>query len=110
MDAWYEDECNVITGTDGTIFPPFHEKEEGITIFVPQMCRVMLADYQEPTKFSGIKSNRFSMNFDVSKYGESNCYCRDGEICPPKGILDLYPCTGAPIGISLPHFLDGNFL
>lgn len=80
MDAWYEDECNVVTGTDGTIFPPFYEKEEGYTIFIPQMCRAMRAEYEKPSQYVGIKTNRFSMNFDVTKYGETNCYCREGEI------------------------------
>ena len=108
LDAWYEDECNVVTGTDGTIFAPFHEKEEGFTVFIPQMCRAIRTDYQYPSSFAGINTNRHTMSFDVTKYGESNCYCRNGEECPPKGILDLFPCTGAPIGISLPHFYEGN--
>lgn len=109
MDAWYEDECNVIYGTDGTIFPPFHEKEEGFTIYIPQMCRPMTAEYVGPSKFAGIKTNRFAVSYDVLKYGEPNCYCRDGEKCPPKGMLDLFPCTGTPVSLSLPHFLDGNY-
>lgn len=110
LDAWYEDECNAITGTDGTIFPPFYEKEEGFTIFVPQMCRAMRVEYQEPSEYAGIKTNRFAMSFDVTRYGQPNCYCREGERCPPKGLLDLFPCAGAPIAISLPHFYQGNLL
>lgn len=110
MDAWYEDECNVVTGTDGTIFSPLHEKEEGLTIFIPQMCRAIRTEYQQPSKFFGIKTNRFTMSFDVTQYGESNCYCREGETCPPKGLLDLFPCSGTPIAISLPHFYEGNLI
>lgn len=108
LDAWYEDECNEVTGTDSTIYPPFHEKEEGVTIFIPQTCRAMVAEYQHPTQFAGIKTNRFSMSFDVTKYGDSNCYCREGETCPPKGLLDLFPCSGTPVAISLPHFCEGK--
>lgn len=108
MDAWYEDECNQISGTDGTIYPPFHEKEEGFTIFIPQMCSSIRAEYLEPSKVAGIKTNKFTLEFDVTKFGPSNCYCRDHEICPPKGLLDLFPCVGTPITISAPHFYKGN--
>lgn len=109
MDAWYEDECNQINGTDGTIFPPFYEKEEGYTIFIPQMCRSLTAEYQRPSKYAGIKTNHYTLSFDVSKYGPANCYCRDHEQCPPEGMLDLFPCIGSPIAISAPHFYQGYF-
>lgn len=108
MDAWYEDECNQISGTDGTIYPPFYKKEEGFKIFIPQMCQTFHAEYVQPSKFAGFKTNQFKMDFDVTKYGPSNCYCRDHEICPPKGLLDLYPCVSAPVAISAAHFYDGN--
>ncbi|XP_055299434.1 sensory neuron membrane protein 1-like [Sitodiplosis mosellana] len=104
MDAWYEDECNQVSGTDGTIFPPFQQKQDGFTIYIPQMCRGMTAEYQQSSKFSGIKTNRYTMSFDVSKYGSPNCYCRNEDSCPPEGILDLFPCVGTTIAISLPHF------
>lgn len=108
MDAWYEDECNEIHGTDGTIFPPFHEKEEGFKIFVPQMCKTLHAEYQHPSKYAGIKTNRFTVDFDVNRFGPANCFCRDHEVCPPAGMLDLFPCIGTPIAISKPHFYQGN--
>lgn len=108
MDAWYEDECNEIDGTDGTIFAPFYEKEEGYTIYVPQMCRQLHLEYQRPSKYAGIKTNLFSLSFDVSRYGSPNCYCRSEDSCPPEGVFDLFPCSGAPIAITKPHFLEGG--
>lgn len=109
MDAWYEDECNQFSGTDGTIFYPFLEKEEGFTFFIPQMCRSLTTEYQYLSKFAGIKTRKFTMNYDVTRYGSPNCYCRDDEICPPEGIFDLFPCVAAPIAISAPHFYKGNY-
>lgn len=67
----------------------------------------MTAEYQRPSKVSGIKTNHFTMSFDVSKYGSPNCYCRDEDSCPPEGLLDLFPCVGTPISISAPHFYKG---
>ncbi|XP_031619154.1 sensory neuron membrane protein 1-like [Contarinia nasturtii] len=106
MDAWFEDECNRVDGTDGTIFAPFYEKEEGFSIYVPQMCRKLLLEYQRPSKYAGIKTNLFSLSFDVSRYGSPNCYCRSDEYCPPEGVFDLFPCSGAPIAITKPHFYE----
>lgn len=108
MDAWHEDECNEIRGTDGTIFPPHQDKVDGYTFFIPQMCRVLKGEYYQPSEYDGIKTNQFKFDFDVTKYGTPNCYCRDGEKCPPKGITDLYPCLGTPIAISAPHFYNGK--
>lgn len=109
MDAWYEDECNQMSGTDGTIFPPFSDRDDGFSLFIPQMCRVMTAEYHSPSKYAGIKTNRFTFSFDVTRYGSPNCYCRDGQFCPKKGIIDLFPCLGTPIAISSPHFYNGMY-
>lgn len=109
LDAWYEDHCNEIWGSDGTIYPPFQTKEETYRIFIPQMCLSMHAEYVQPSKFAGIKTNQYKLEYDVSKHGTPNCFCRELESdnCPPKGLLNLFPCNGAPIGISSPHFYDG---
>lgn len=32
------------------------------------------------------------------------CFCRDEDTCPPKGMIDLFKCSGSPMFASLPHF------
>lgn len=74
------------------------------------MCRSIRADYMQPSKASGIKTNKYTVEFDVSKFGSPSCYCRDmdPEKCPPKGVLDLFPCVGTPFAVTAPHFYKGN--
>lgn len=39
LKVWNGSECNRIGGTDGTIFPPLLDKEEGILSFSWDLCR-----------------------------------------------------------------------
>ena len=39
VDWWNTEECNTISGTDGTIWPPFVNKDERLNFFVPDVCR-----------------------------------------------------------------------
>lgn len=92
-------------GTDGTIFPPFLEKEDGVKIFLPQLCRSFVADYKHPTKVAGIKTNHYEMNITASK----DCYCGDTDGCLMNGAFDLFDCIGIPMILTLPHFYNGTF-
>lgn len=105
MDVWAGDECNKYIGTDTTIFPPFLEKEEGYWAFEPQMCRSMAVLYDGPSKYAGIKTNRFTLDLgDIENDESLHCYCRSPDKCPIKGTFDLFPCAGSPLIATLPHF------
>lgn len=107
QDIWYDDECNKVNGTDGTIFAPFIEKEDGVQVFVAQLCRSFVANYKHPSKVSGIKTSHYEVNVTVS----ADCYCsEDADNCPAQGQFDVMPCLGAPITVTLPHFHEGTFL
>lgn len=109
LDAWYGDKCNIIKGTDGTIYPPFKKPSDTYTVFGPPSCRSYTAVYDGKVKYKGIKLSHYTFDFDTTNTEEPECWCRDEEheYCPPKGIMDLFPCSGVPLMVSLPHFLNG---
>lgn len=108
--------CNQITGTDGTIFPPFVNKGTILRLFNAELCRSLYLTYQQDTHFHGVKGYRFtappSILKDPRESEENRCFCPDlqdlPDSCMKQGALALGPCRdGAPIAMSPPHFLDG---
>nr|CAH7722186.1 unnamed protein product [Callosobruchus chinensis] len=109
MSSWPTDECNVIDGTDGTIFPPFLEPEDGIVSYAPDLCRSLGAYYVKSTKYSGIPVGEYTADLgDASTNEDEKCYCYTDDTCLKKGLMDLYKCSGVPIYASLPHFLGAH--
>lgn len=109
MDVWPTKECNTFGGTDGTIFPPFLKKEEGLESFSPDLCRSLVARYEKNTKYDGIPVWLYSASLgDMSKNADEKCFCPTNETCLKKGMMDLFKCIGVPIYVSLPHFYDSD--
>lgn len=104
LSTWFGDECNEVKGTDGTIYPPHMKKEDGVWLYVPQLCRSFGAEYKHPSKVSGIRTNHFEVNITAP----SSCYCRNSEKCFLDGSFDMFPCVGIPLVLTAPHFYKGN--
>jgi len=70
--------------------------------------------YHVDVSVQGVPTYDIRMPSTVFSYGpgaEANrCYCSGmNATCVPDGVLDLGPCyQGAPVFISLPHFLHGD--
>ncbi|XP_057661882.1 sensory neuron membrane protein 1-like [Diorhabda carinulata] len=109
MSNWPTKECNEISGTDGTVFPPMLLKEEGLVSFAPDLCRSLKAFWVRKTKYDGIPVNEYTASLgDMSKNENEKCYCFTQDSCLKKGLMDLYKCVGVPIYVSLPHFYDSD--
>lgn len=67
MDAWQGEECNKYKGTDSTIFPPLMSKEEGIWAYEPTLCLSLGAYYIGPSKYMGIPTLRYTIDFGDQK-------------------------------------------
>lgn len=108
MDYWEGDKCNQIHGTDGTIFPPFHKKTDDYWVFAPPICRSLQMRRQSKAKYSNIRTQRFTVDFDSAHTEDPKCWCRSEDHCPLAGTFDLFPCAGVPMTVTLPHFLEGE--
>ncbi|KAL1489742.1 hypothetical protein ABEB36_013677 [Hypothenemus hampei] len=109
MEVWNDTKCDVIFGTDGTIFPPMLKKEEGLASFSPDLCRALVAKFKTQTKYDGIPVSYYDASLgDQSKNPEDACYCTTPQTCLKKGLMDLYKCAGIPIYVSQPHFYDSD--
>lgn len=65
--------------------------------------------YQEKTSLFDISVSYYNVSLgDMSKNADEKCFCPTNKTCLRKGAVDLTPCVGAPIIITLPHFFDAD--
>ncbi|ODN04815.1 Lysosome membrane protein 2 [Orchesella cincta] len=117
LSFWETDYCNMINGSDGSVFPPFVTRDRVLRIFSPDMCRSIYMKYHEDVEVLGVPGYRFITPREVLEdpkvYPENTCYCTepgdDLEGCAKAGVFYLAPCRkGAPVVVSWPHFYDGD--
>lgn len=107
----YPDKCGELSGSAGEFYPPNQTKDKPLTLLVPDICRALHFDFEADVVVKGLKALKFSSDkrtFDNgSKYEENKCFC-PGE-CMPSGVLNISSCRyGAPVFMSLPHFLSAD--
>lgn len=110
LNTWTTKPCNEINGTDGTIFPPFVTKSDTKFLFSTDICRSLYATYNSEQKLRDIDLLRFTVPSrafeDHLKNPDNNGFCTPPGVCLPSGLLNVSSCKqGAPVIMSLPHFL-----
>ncbi|XP_019867280.2 sensory neuron membrane protein 2-like isoform X2 [Aethina tumida] len=111
--------CSKIRGTDGSIFSPNIESKERLDVLVPDLCRVIHVDQKSFEVYKDVKAFRFEAPNNLFRRAtsaeETDCYCVKktndayGEpSCYLNGVIDLQTCVGAPILLSLPHFVSAD--
>jgi len=98
-DSWGDLKCDAISGTDGTIFPPFVDESRTLDIYYPDVCRTIQMDYATTGEFMGLSTLKFTFAPNVfgslKKFPENKCYCKDNfEWCEKGGLMALGPCLG----------------
>lgn len=111
FDIWDGDECNKIHGTFGNVRPPMSSSDSQ-TIFIPDIKRSFNLHRVGESKVKSLSTQRFAATSSVfanaDDVPENACYTKTS-LKLPSGLSDLGPVLkGAPIAMSLPHFLYGN--
>lgn len=117
LEFWKSKYCNMINGTDGSLFPPFVTRDRIVRLFSADLCRSLYLTYTQDIEFNGIKGYRFAVpkeELEDSRTNDENtCFCTEPGLnkagCLKSGAIQLSACRrGAPIVMSTPHFLDGS--
>ncbi|XP_059361399.1 platelet glycoprotein 4-like [Carassius carassius] len=115
LSYWNDPYCNKINGTDGSSFHPFLDKKKPLFFFSPDICRSISAQYNSTLDLKGIDVYRYMLPPEAlaspAENPDNQCYCTDAVLtknCTTAGLLDLTACRGAPVFLSLPHFLFGS--
>ncbi|GAB1602937.1 scavenger receptor class B member 1-like [Argonauta hians] len=111
LSYWNSPYCNMINGSDGTLFPPFLNKDSKLFIFSTDICRSIYAIYDKEMSVSDIPVFRYSVPPNVFTTGDVNPdnkgFCTP--ICLPTGLLNVSKChQDAPIVLSQPHFFQAD--
>ncbi|KAJ4443736.1 hypothetical protein ANN_05514, partial [Periplaneta americana] len=117
LSVWAGAECNMINGTDSTIFPPFWTPNDKLYIFVADVCRSLYAEFESEIEWKGVKAlhytgSRHNMQ-DPEKYPPNKCFCLlESESrplrCLKEGVLNLINCLGVSIIASFPHLYNAS--
>jgi len=114
LDVWRSSYCNMINGTDGSMFHPFVSKKDSFFLYSTDICRSISIVFEKESSVSGIPTYRFVVPESAFASPTDNpdnlCYCTpDDSHCLSTGVLNVSACQfGAPAISSLPHFYMGD--
>ena len=114
LKFWTTETANMVNGSDGTLAPPFLDKEKPLYMFVSDICRSVYGVYSGTTRSSqDIVLHRYRGNKDILMSGSDNPdnagFCTPSGNCMGTGVLNLTVCKELdhfqiPIVASFPHF------
>ncbi|XP_051172035.1 scavenger receptor class B member 1-like [Leptopilina boulardi] len=123
-NVWGDEECDKITGTDGSLFPPRLVRDPNATlhIYLKEMCRTVPLKFHSHASAQGIPTQRYVLEDDIFTASETKnyCFCEKSEdddkkvskksgLCPPMGVFNASACNfGMPTLTSFPHFYQGD--
>lgn len=104
MIPYYSGECaSIKTSSIGELFPA--NAENGVSIFVPDICSNLQMIRTDATVLDGISVDEYNPRDDI--FDQS--YCKDNEgIKLLPGVRSISSCKIAPAFISFPHFFAAD--
>lgn len=111
LTFWETEYCNMINGTDGTMWHPDLKISDTLYLFSSDICRSIYAKFKDNVTVEGIDLMHFvpppEVFADHLKNPDNAGFCTPN--CLGSGVLNVSRCKGgAPIVISQPHFYQGD--
>ncbi|XP_069071481.1 scavenger receptor class B member 1 isoform X2 [Pleurodeles waltl] len=109
VNFWRSEQCNMINGTAGQMWPPFMKSSTNIEFYSPDACRSMTLVYKESGEFKGIPTFRFTAPDTL--FANGTVYPPNEGFCPcvASGVQNVSSCRfNAPVFMSLPHFYSAD--
>ncbi|OXB58758.1 hypothetical protein ASZ78_012354 [Callipepla squamata] len=108
VNYWRSNECNMINGTAGEMWPPFMSPTT-LEFYSPDACRSMTLVYEQSGAFKGVPTYRFvapkTLFANGTDYPPNEGFCP----CRQSGIQNVSSCRmNAPMFISHPHFYNAD--
>ncbi|NXD07239.1 SCRB1 protein, partial [Nothocercus nigrocapillus] len=105
---WRTNECNMINGTSGEMWPPFMSPTS-LEFYSPEACRSMKLVYEQSGEFAGVPTYRFvapkTLFANGTDYPPNEGFCP----CLQSGIQNVSSCRfNAPLFLSHPHFYNAD--
>ncbi|KAF5284247.1 hypothetical protein FQR65_LT00247 [Abscondita terminalis] len=110
LTHWTNEQCNSLSASDGSIFPPGMTKNTTLYIFDKDLCRRLPLKFQkEIERADRVPAYRFSPSKNVFRSAteepENMCFCPHGPPCSPSGFFNVSLCQfDSPVLLSFPHF------
>lgn len=114
LSFWKTEECNKISGTDGSVFHPGISDADTLNIFNKDLCRSLPLVYEKSVNVNGIPAFRFTPPENVFGTPDENsynqCFCERPDNCMgTSGLFNLSKCQfDSPIALSWPHFYQAD--
>ncbi|XP_067945484.1 lysosome membrane protein 2-like isoform X2 [Watersipora subatra] len=112
LSFWKTKYCNMINGTDGTMYHPFIDVKDKLFLFSSDLARSIDVVFSSKHYLHDVPQYRFKPPAALFGYPPDNydnaCYCL-GDECPHNGVLNITAVQGAPVFVSQPHFLNGKY-
>ncbi|GFS12079.1 scavenger receptor class B member 1 [Elysia marginata] len=114
LTSWNSDYANRIEGSDSSVQPPPLQPNKNLTFFDAHLQRTLNLVYRGPVQVCGVDAFRYVVPFSDFANAEDNPdnagFCTpDVNHCLPSGALNLSVTSrGAPLVLSLPHFVGGD--
>ncbi|XP_062930054.1 scavenger receptor class B member 1 isoform X1 [Mobula hypostoma] len=109
VNYWHTEQCNMINGTAGEMWPPFITPSDSLTFYSPESCRTLELVYEKSGWTFDIPSFRYiapkTMFANGTVYPPNQGFCP----CRESGVLNVSTCRhNSQVFISHPHFYNGD--